>query len=236
MTTELGNHISQQFNKELEDIRNKVLLMGGIVEQQLSDACKGILEGNHLTAESVLIADKEVNHLEVSIDEECTSIIARRQPTASDLRLIMVVIKMIADLERIGDESKRIAKMALSISKTDSDKSRISALRHLFDYAKDMLHKVLDAFARMDTEAGFDVFCTDKQLDREYESIMRQMITYMMEDPRSIPWAINLLWSARALERIGDRCANISEYIIYFVKGKDVRHISDEEIKHTIKE
>lgn len=236
MNTNLGNHISQQFNNELEDIRNRVLLMGGLVEQQLTDAIRSLLENDQELAEKVIENDKEVNDYEVGIDEECTTILARRQPAASDLRLVITVIKTIADLERIGDESKRIARMVLNIGDRSYDPKRVQMIRHLCEYSQAMLHDVLDAFARMDTEASYKIYINDRNVDKEYEGVTRQTITYMMEDPRSIPWVLNLMWVARALERIGDRATNIAEYIIFFVKGKDVRHTGPEGIEKTIKE
>ncbi len=234
MNKKLGNHISQQFNQELEDIRNRVLLMGGLVEQQLSDAIISLLENDQKLAADVIKNDTKVNAFEVSLDEECTSILARRQPAASDLRLVVTVIKTITDLERIGDEAKRISKMVINIGDNVSDESRVQAVKHLCEYAKSMLHDVLDAFARMDAESACKVHAKDKLVDDEYESVMRQTITYMMEDPRSIPWVLNLMWVARALERIGDRSTNVAEYIIYFVKGKDVRHTSPETIEDAV--
>ena len=236
MSTGTGSHISRQFEHELEDIRNKVMAMGGLIEKQLEQAIASLLESDSSLAEDVIKTDHTVNNMELEIDEECTQILARRQPTASDLRLVITVIKTINDLERIGDETKRIARMGLEIMDKDVGKTRLQAIKHLGEHVKAVLHNILDAFARMDTTEAYKIYRQDKQVDVEYEGTLRQTITFMMEDPRSIPWALNIIWIARALERIGDRATNISEYIIYFVKGKDVRHTGLEAIKETIKE
>lgn len=223
---DIGHHISQQFNQELEDVRNRVMQMGGIVEQQLEDAVYALTNLDTSLAEIVVTNDYKVNRLEVEIDEECTHILARRQPAASDLRLLMAIIKTISDLERIGDEAERIGRMALKFAEGDSKETKaLVGIGHLGDHSRKMLHDALDAFARMDVEAAEKTAKEDRKVDAEYEIILRQVMTYMMEDPRSIPRVVGVLWSARALERIGDRACNICEYVIYLVKGKDVRHI-----------
>jgi phosphate transport system protein len=168
-----------------------------------------------------------VNALEVNIDEECTRILVRRQPAASDLRMIVAVIKTITDLERIGDEAERIAKMAINISENDGVfHNRYRGITYLAEHVTRMVHNVLDAFARLDADAAFKVVLQDEKADNEYRSIMRPMLTYMMEDPRTISESLDIMQAARALERIGDHAMNIGEYIIYLVKGKDIRHIS----------
>jgi len=230
----MGKHISNKFNEELEAVRNRVLSMGGLVEQQLSDAITAIQTADVELAEKVLSNDHKVNKLEVQIDEECVHIIAKRQPAASDLRLVIAIIKTIADLERIGDEAERIAKVAKESFSNDQQQLLVS-LENLGHQILTMLRKVLDAFARMDLEAAYEVHRQDEQADRQYEALTRQLMTYMMEDSRSIPKIMNVLWSARSLERMGDRCQNIAEYIIFFVKGKDVRHVSPESIERTVK-
>ncbi len=232
----MGNHISRQFENELEDIRNKVMAMGGLIEKQLEQAITCLLNSDSALAEDVIKTDVVVNKMELEIDEECTQILARRQPTASDLRLVITVIKAINDLERIGDETKRVARMALEIMDKDVGKARLQTIKHLGEHVKTVLHNILDAFARMDTTEAYKIYRQDKQVDIEYEGTLRQSITFMMEDPRSIPWALNIIWIARALERIGDRATNISEYIIYYVKGKNVRHAGIEGIEETIKD
>ena len=204
-----------------------------MVEQQISDALEAIQKGNVELAEKVLSSDHKINKLEVQIDEECVHIIAKRQPAASDLRLVIAIIKTIADLERIGDEAERIAKVALD-SFTKDQQDLLVNIENMGRQVSKMLHDVLDAFARMDVQCAFEVHKEDAKVDREYEAITRQIMTYMMEDPRSIPKIMDLVWSVRSLERIGDRCQNIAEYIIYFVNGKDIRHTSQADIEKSL--
>jgi phosphate transport system protein len=232
--SELSHHYSQQFNQELEAIRTSVLAMGGLVESQLEEAVGALLAGDVERGERVVANDYQVNALDVQIDERCTFILARRQPTASDLRLVLAVIKTTADLERIGDEAKRVARMAIRLGTADHSRGLFLEIEHLGTLVRGLLNKALDAYARMDIIAALEVAKEDQRIDREYENVMRQSITYMMEDPRSIPFMLDIIWSARALERIGDRCRNISEYVIYFVKGKDVRHTSLDAIEREI--
>lgn len=230
----LSKHISSQFNEELEQIRNHVMSMGGLIERQLYDALTAIANNDSELAQQVIENDLKVNEWELQIDKECTRMIAKRQPAASDLRLIMAILKSIADLERIGDETRRIAKVALESFNSDQQDLLVN-LDNLGRHVAQMLHDVLDAFARMDIEAALAVYKEDKKVDREYEAITRQLMTYMIEDPRSIPKVMNVLWSARSLERIGDRCKNLSEYIIFFVKGKVVRHSSQEQLEQEVR-
>jgi phosphate transport system protein len=220
----LGHHISRQFNEELEDIRNKVLQMGGIVEEQLGRAMKALVEGNTRLAKQVVNDDYRVNALEVEIDEECTRIVARRQPAASDLRLVMAVIKTITDLERIGDEAKRVARMVEEELNGAMAEDVRHELEHMGNLVREMLRMILDAFARLDVESAVRVVKADNRVDVKYVSITRQLMTYMAQDPKSIPHILNILWAARALERMGDRCGNIAEYIFYLVHGRDIRH------------
>ncbi len=231
---QFGRHISGQFNVELEAIRTHVLTMGGLVEQQLSFAMQALHKDDIDLARKVVKDDHKVNALEVSIDEACTRIIAKRQPTAKDLRLIMAIIKTITDLERIGDVATKIAEVTIENPSTKERHFHVS-LEPLCRQAIDMLHQVLDAFARMDVESAAMVYKLDDKIDAEYEAVIRQLMTYMMEDPKNIPTILQVMWSARAIERVGDRCQNICEYIIYFVKGKDVRHLGEQSIDDFLK-
>ncbi|MGD8568943.1 MAG: phosphate signaling complex protein PhoU [Gammaproteobacteria bacterium] len=230
-TNSLGPHISQQFNSELEDVRSKVLAMGGIVEQQIQNAVKALVSADVELAEGVVKDDVRINALEVNIDEECARILARRQPAASDLRLIVAVIKTITDLERIGDEAEKVARMAIDLAEQERPRSQYQETQALGERVQRMVHNALDAFARMDVEAAFQVAQYDEEIDHQYEGILRQLVTHMMEDPRSIKRVMDVIWSVRALERIGDHAKNICEYIIYLVKGKDVRHLGLEAIE-----
>ena len=225
----LGHHISQQFNEELEDVRSKVLQMGGVVEEQLEKAVRALVSGDAELAASVQANDYRVNALEVEIDEESTRIVARRQPAASDLRLVMAVIKTITDLERIGDEAKRVAKMVKDELNGALSEDVRNELEHMGDLAREMLRTILDAFARTDVETAVQVVEMDQRVDAKYVSITRQLMTYMAQDPSQIPGILDVLWAARALERIGDRCENIAEYIFYLVRGRDLRNLSKED-------
>ncbi len=232
----IGHHISQQFNEELEDIRNRVLTMGGLVEQQLNDALNALANRDAELSQVVVTGDYKVNALEVAIDEECIHVLARRQPAAGDLRLIIAVIKTITDLERIGDEAERIGRMALHLAESGVAGRYMSALGALGDLVRKNLHDSLDAFARLEPEQAAAVAREDLRVDREYEGVLRELMTFMMEDPRAIPNVLDVVWSARALERIGDRARNICEYVIYLVRGKDVRHTSLEQIEQEARE
>lgn len=226
----IGRHISGQFNEDLERIINHVMHMGGLVEKQLTDALTSVCDADEELAKKVLSNDYQINNAEVSIDDECTRIIAKRQPAAGDLRLVMAIVKTITDLERIGDEAGKIANVTLE-SLSGEHKDLLSNLDNLGRHVLTFLQATLDAFTRMDFDAAVKVHKSDDKIDREYEALMRQLMTYMMEDPRSIPQIMSVIWSARALERIGDRCQNICEYIIYFVKGKVVRHTTPEDFE-----
>lgn len=227
----LGHHISQKFNEELEEIRSRVLAMGGLVEEQIRNAIQALTEGDTVLAESVINRDVEVNKAEVNIDEECTHIIARRQPAATDLRLVIAVIKTITDLERIGDQAERVARMGLRLAEVERPKNNYHELQNMGDHVARMVQGALDALARMDAESALMVSKQDKQVDQEYDGLMRQSLTFMMEDPRKISQMLDIMWAARAIERIGDHATNICEYVIYLVKGRDVRHLSIEQIE-----
>ncbi|MFQ5644005.1 MAG: phosphate signaling complex protein PhoU [Thiogranum sp.] len=220
----IGQHISRRYNEELEDIRNRVLAMGGLVEQQIQGAMEALEKRDVAIATAVIENDYRVNAMEVAIDEECNNVLARRQPAASDLRLIVAVIKTITDLERIGDEAERIARMASRLAGQEHAARLFTQIHNLGQHVRGMVHGALDAFAHLDTEKAVEIWSEDRRVDSEYDSLMRELMTYMMEDPRSIPSILQAMFAARAIERIGDRATNICEYVIYLVKGKDVRH------------
>jgi phosphate transport system protein len=219
----------------MEDIRNKVLAMGGLVEQQVDLATKAFMGYDMESAEKVVLQDQLVNELEKNIDHECSEIIARRQPAAFDLRMLIATIKIITDLERIGDEAARIARMTMRLEGSDYYQDKYFEIEHLLELVKDMLNGALDAYARTDVEEVVEITAQDAKVDREYTSITRQLITQMMENPRNITRALDMLWTARALERIGDHACNVCEHVIYMVKGKDVRHVSREELEKTVR-
>lgn len=222
--TDLTDHISKRFNKDLEGLRNKVLAMGGLVETQLSDAIEAVVSGDSALGLRVAKDDYKVNKLEVSIDEECGRILATRAPAAGDLRLIVAIIKTITDLERIGDEAEKIGYLASKLAGMDRPADSYRELKNLGDHVLHMLRDAMNAFARLDVEASKLILIEDERVDEEYDAITRQCITFMMEDPHSVKRVMNVTWAARALERIGDHAKNICEYVIYMVEGRDIRH------------
>jgi phosphate transport system protein len=210
-TADLSHHISRRFNEDLERVRNKVLTMGGMVEQQLGNAVTALIEGDSNLGVSVARDDLKVNGMEVSIDEECQKILATRAPAASDLRVVIAIIKTITDLERIGDEGEKIGYIASRLATMERPADKYREIKHLGRIVSEMVHEALDAFAR-------------------------QCITFMMEDPRSIRRALDVMWIVRALERIGDHAKNICEYVIYMVHGKDVRHTKLDDVEREMRE
>ena len=228
--THFGQHSSSQFNEEMESIRSHLMEMGGLVEKQVIDALQSLLQGDSELAERVRENEDKVDSLEKVIDSECARVLALRQPAASDLRMIIAVTKCVSDLERIGDEAAKVAKMALELAEEGESPRGYVEVRHIGNHVRAMLGDALDAFARFDVQKAVDVAAEDKEVDLEYRSAMRSLVTFMMEDPRAISRVLNIIWSLRALERIGDHAKNIAEQLIYLVKGKDVRHISVDEV------
>ncbi|HET9862922.1 MAG TPA: phosphate signaling complex protein PhoU [Steroidobacteraceae bacterium] len=235
-TADLSQHISRRFNEDLERVRNQVLAMGGLVEQQLANAVRALVEGDGVLGAAVARDDLRVNDMEVTIDEECQRILATRAPAAGDLRLIVAVIKTLTDLERIGDEGEKIGHIATRLATLERPPDKYREVRHLARIVAEMVHAALDAFARMDAQAALRVARQDRVVDEEYEAIQRQCITFMMEDPRGIRRALDVMWIVRALERIGDHAKNLCEYVIYMVHGKDVRHTRLEDIEGKLRD
>jgi len=233
----IGTHISQQFNSDLEELKTQVLEMGGLVGQQVVDAVKVISapEFDSALAQKIIAREDVIDQMEQDIDESCTLVLARRQPAASDLRMVLAVAKIVRDLERMGDESQKIAKMAISLNESGQAPRGYVELRHIGSLVHKMVNTVLDAFARYDVDLAIEAARDDTTIDQEYQSAMRELATYMMEDPRSITRVLDIMRALRALERIGDHTANIAEHIIYLVKGLDVRHQKIGDMEKTIK-
>ena len=232
METEIfSHHISRRFNEELEHLRSEVLRMGGLVEQHLDVAVEAIVAGDSEMGLKIAAEDYKINQMEVSIDEQCTKIIATRGPTAADLRLIIAVIKTITDLERIGDEARKIAMLAAHMASEHRQHDEYHELEMLAEHVQEMVRDSLDAFSRMDADDALSVVEEDKLVDEQYDMITRQCISLMMEDPRTIRRFLDVTWAARALERIGDHAKNISEYVVYLVHGKDIRHVGIAKVK-----
>ena len=228
----MQEHIFKQFDADLEAVRSQVLKMGGLVEEQIIHAIDALVTGNTGLADQVIASDHRVNALEVAIDEDCSHIIARRQPTAGDLRIVMMIVKTITDLERIGDEAAKIARMTKLIYEKNAVSSpRFIEIKHMGNLVLEMLRKSLDGFARLEVTNAGQIARQDIQVDEEFRLVLRHLITYMMEDPRTISVAIDILFAAKAIERMGDHAKNMSEYVVYMVKGKDVRHTTPEEIE-----
>ena len=221
----IGEHSSKQYDQELEAIRSKVLLMGGMVETAFDEAMECFRVGESARADRVIADDQAVNQLEVQLDDACSHLIVKRQPTANDLRTVMATIKVITDLERVGDEASKIARVSKGLhSRGTPALNHYEMVRTIAIATTDMLHDALDAFARLDGKQALQLIAQDAVVDHEFKSIMRNLITFMMEDPRTISSALDTLWVAKAIERIGDHAKNIAEYVIYVVEGKDIRH------------
>jgi phosphate transport system protein len=223
-----SQHLSSQFDEELGRLRTHVLQMGGMVETQVSSAIEAYSSGEVASVKSIVEADRKINDLEKAIDDDCAHVIAKRQPTASDLRLVLGISKIVTDLERAGDEAKKIAKGVRRIYENGHMPSQYGVgIRHLAEAALSMVRQALDAFARLDTEQAGSVIRADSEVDTEFKSIIRQLITHMMEDPRTITTSIDIITIARAIERIGDHAKNVSEQVIYIVEGRDIRHTKE---------
>jgi phosphate transport system protein len=221
----IGEHSSKQYDQELEAIRSKVLLMGGMVETQFDEALNAFRVGDAAKSDKVMADDHEVNKLEVQLDDACSHLIVRRQPAANDLRTVMATIKVITDLERIGDEASKIARTSKSLHERGVvGLNHFDMIRTIAKATSDLLHDALDAFARLDGKQALQLIAADAVVDHEFRTILRNLITFMMEDPRTISSALDTLWVAKAIERIGDHAKNIAEYVIYVVEGRDIRH------------
>jgi phosphate transport system protein len=228
-------HLSSQFDSELNGVSSRVMELGGMVESQIVQAVYALAQFDTDAADRVIETEVRVNAMEIEIDRELSSIIARRQPTARDLRLLIAISKTTANLERVGDEANKIARMVKSIIESGNARALPSTdLRIAADLASGLLRKALDAFARLDTAAALTILKEDDLIDKEFDGFVRKLVTYMMEDPRTISASLDLLFLAKAIERIGDHAKNIAEFIIYIVKGADVRHTSMKEIESAL--
>ncbi|WP_223178018.1 phosphate signaling complex protein PhoU [Pseudohalioglobus sediminis] len=227
----LDQHTSQKFNEELQDICTRVLEMGGLVEEQCRKALKALVKDKLELAEEVATSDHKVNEMELAISERCTDILALRQPAASDLRVVVGIIRLVADLERIGDEAEKIGRLVKTLADSRDRSKFRSETKHLGKSVLEILHGSLDAFARMDVAAAIETAAKDHDIDNEFESLTRLSITHMMEEPSSVKSLLRVSWCARALERIADHSVNICEEVVYMVKGSDVRHLSIKEIE-----
>ena len=232
---DISHHTSRRFNEDLERVRAKVLAMGGLVERQLDGALGALIDGDSKLGQAIAGNDYQVNGMEVGIDEECSRILATRAPAAGDLRMIVATIKTITDLERVGDECEKIALIAARLASEERPADRYREIKHLGRITQVMLHDALDAYARLDAGLALTTARNDRIVDEEYEAIQRQSITFMMEDPRLIRRALDVMWVVRALERVGDHAKNVCEYVIYMVHGKDVRHTSLESVEQEIR-
>ncbi|MFI2811152.1 MULTISPECIES: phosphate signaling complex protein PhoU [Microbulbifer] len=231
MEMHFDQHISRQFNEDLESLKSEMLEMGGMVTRQVAEAVESLANADSELAEKVLRVEKEIDRREMDLDEHATLIIAKRQPAASDLRMVMSVIRIARDLERVGDEAAKIAKMAIALTEEGTAPRGYTEIRHIANAVRKMLNDSLDAFTRFDVKAALDTLAEDEQVDMDYRTALREMITFMMEDPRSISRVMNVLWSLRSLERIGDHAKNICEQVVYLVEGADIRHGHEDNLK-----
>lgn len=233
----MNQHLSKRFDVELDAIRANLTRMGGMVEEQLRDALIAFANGDRELIEMIVARDKGVDEMEIAIDDACAHIVARRQPAAIDLRMVMAVSKTVTDLERIGDEAKKIAKATRKIIERGAGGSlaQVLEVRHMGDQAAVMLHEVLDAFVRLDVDMATQIVRRDKEVDEHFRAVMRQLITYMMEDPRTISTALDIIFIAKSVERVGDHCKNIAEDVIYVAKGRDVRHIGLDALEREVR-
>lgn len=230
-----SQHISRQFNQELEELKTHLMAMGGLVEKQVQDAARSLFEADTALAKRVVANDSAVNDMQIKIDDECTRVLVRRQPAASDLRLVLAVIRAASDLERIGDEASKIARNALELVENNSGNRGFVEVRLISEHVRRMVSDSLTAFARFDTDLALQVVREDDHVDSEYKTAMRSLMTFMMEDARAISPVLSIMWILRSLERIGDHASNLAEYVIYLVKGMDVRHQDADEVAHSIK-
>lgn len=233
-TLNIGQHISHQFNADLEHLRALLLEMGGLVEEQVTDAVRALETADSALAEKVVQVEKDIDRREVELDHESTLVLARRQPAATDLRLVLIVTRATRDLERIGDEAHKIAKMAIALNEDGAAPRGYVEVRHIASGVLKLVNQALDSFARFDAETAKTVVRDDSLIDQEYRTAIRELITFMMEDPRSISRVMNVMWALRSLERIGDHARNIAEHVIYLVHGTDVRHMPFDELEQKI--
>jgi len=230
----MNDHTSKNFDLELESLRTRVLQMGGMAEQQVRRAMEGLYNGDQPLLENVIRDDDRINQMELDIDTLCNKVIAKRQPTAIDLRMVVSVLKAIADLERVGDKARKIARLGIALSNQPAISALNIELSHMAETALKMLRLSLDGFARLDLNLVTEAMRLDDTVNAEYQSVARQLITYMMEDPRTITRSLDIMSIAKAIERIGDHATNIGEYVVYMVKGVNVRHASAEEVEAQI--
>ncbi|MFC6633802.1 phosphate signaling complex protein PhoU [Microbulbifer taiwanensis] len=231
MEMHFDQHISRQFNEDLESIKTEMLEMGGMVARQVADSVDALSNADSELAEKVLRVEEEIDKREMALDEHATLIIAKRQPAASDLRMVMSVTRIARDLERVGDEAQKIAKMAIALTDEGTSPRGYTEIRHIANAVRKMLNDSLDAYTRFDVDSAMRTLAEDEQVDMDYRTAVRELITYMMEDPRSISRVINVLWTLRSLERIGDHAKNICEQVVYLVEGADIRHGHEDKLK-----